>query len=211
MKKRVMQLFVMFCVLIAIYCLGGGLNPDNTPSPTMHTLDEIYKNIQPGLPSNWQPYAQEGQVTGESSIHLTLTSNGNAVHGSCQAEEKVDTIVVVGLGSQVNVPYDPTSGTSTGQRQYGPTIITKYVDQSSPLLYKSLVNNEIVTATLRYYRMLSNDQQELYYTIQLSNAKIVGIQTAFPNIEQISIIFRNITWTWEPETIIFSDEIGSSS
>jgi len=211
MKKRIIQFFIMFCVLSAIYCLAGDLNPDNTPSPTMRSLDEIYKNIQPGLPSNWQPYAQQWQVTGESSIHLSLTSNGNPVPGSCQAEGKEDTIVVVGLGNQVNVLYDPASGTLTGQREHGPIIITKYIDKSSPLLYKAMANNETVTATLRYYRILPNDQQEQYYTIQLSNAKIVGIQTAFPNIEQVSILYRNITWTWEPDTITFTDEIGSSS
>ena len=49
-------LILLSAILITAYVTGGDLNPGNAPSPTMRTLDELYKNIQPGLPSDWKPY-----------------------------------------------------------------------------------------------------------------------------------------------------------
>ena len=50
MKKisfiKAMAAFVLMGIAICV--IGGDLNPGNTPSPTMRTLDELYKNIQPG-------------------------------------------------------------------------------------------------------------------------------------------------------------------
>ncbi len=212
-KHSTIQLLVAFCVMMAIYCIGGDLNPNNTPSPTMRTLDEVYKNIQPGLPSDWKPFAQEQQVTGKSSIHLSLVSDGTDINGSCPLTslQRENTIVVTGLGHQFNASYDPVSGQSTGQPQHSPIIITKYVDKSSPLIYKALANNETGEATLRFYRTLANGQEELYYTIHLQNTKIVSIKTAFPNIEQVSLFYQTIRWTWEPDGIEYFEEIGGGA
>lgn len=210
------QFLIALCVLCivmtgAIYVMGGDLNPGNTPSPTMRTLDEVYKNIQPGLPSDWAAFAKEQQVVGNSSIHLQLsTLQSGDIHGSCQIREKEDTIISVGLGHQLNVPYDEATGQITSLRRHSPMIITKYIDESSPLLYKALCNNETAEAYLKYYRTKTNGQEEHYYTIHLQNCKIVSIKTAFPNIEQISLLYQTITWIWEEGGIEYTDSVPGS-
>ena len=59
-------------MLIAVGVIVGDLNPGNTPSQMIRTLDEIYKNIQPGLPSDWMPYPDEAQVTSQAAVYLTF-------------------------------------------------------------------------------------------------------------------------------------------
>ena len=197
------MLILLFVIGITVVVTGGDLNPGNTPSPTMRTLDELYKNIQPGLPSDWLPFAKEQQATGNSSIHLQLTANGADVHGSCNVQGKEDSIVVVGLGHTVE--REALSQTSYGTPIHRPIILTKYIDKSSPLIAKALFNNETIEAYLRFYRTPAAGGEEHYYTIHLQMAKIVKIQSAFPNLEQVSIAYGGITWTWEPDGIEFTD------
>jgi len=211
MKKisfvKAMAGFVLMA--IAIGAIGGDLNPGNTPSPTMRTLDELYKNIQPGLPSDWVPFAKEQQVIGNSSIHLQLSTTENgSIGGSCEVQGKSETIVVIGLGHEIELPYDLRSGLPTAQRLHHPIIISKYIDRSSPLLYKALCRNETVDhAYLRYYRTLPNGQEQLYYTTHLEGGKIISIKSAFPNIEQVTILYSRITWTYETEEIRYVDDV----
>lgn len=209
LKSLFLSTAILACIMFfTVYVIGGDLNPGNTPSPTMRTLDELYKNIQPGLPSDWVPFANEQQVIGNSSIHLELsTLQSGDIHGSCQVRNKEETIVSVGLGHQINIPYDVPTGQITGQRQHSPMIITKYVDRSSPLLYKAMCSNETAEAYLKYYRTNTSGQEEHYYTIHLQNCHIISIKTAFPNIEQISILYQTITWTWEEGGIEYTDYV----
>ena len=189
-------LILLSAILITAYVTGGDLNPGNTPSPTMRTLDELYKNIQPGLPSDWKTYPDAAQVTGQSAVYLEI----QGIFGSCQAQGHPNSIRIVGLGHQVSVPYNWDTGQSSGSRLYGPIIVTKYIDKSSPLLYKALTMNETKQAELFFYHINSIGQQELYYKIRLDDVRIIKIQTAYPNIEQISFAFRKIKWTWVGET-----------
>ena len=213
MKLKAQTLWVGAVLLLAaaaVHVIGGDLNPDNTPSPTMRTLDELYKNIQPGLPSDWIPYPVEPQVTDHSAIHLSLETSQNPIPGSVRLREMENTIRIVGLGHQIELPYDIGSGHVTGQPEHGAIIVTKYTDKSSPLLYKALLNNEMVTlAELKFYRTNAAGQQEHYYTIRLEQGRLIKIQTAFPNIEQIHIAYQSIRWTWEPDGIEFQDTISN--
>jgi len=182
------------------YVTGGDLNPNNTPSPTMRTLDEIYKNIQPGLPSDWLPYPKEQQVTGAGAIHMAVRGQVQGdIQGSCTAgpKERNNTSVVVGLGHEILVPTDAASGLPSGRRQHKPLIVTKYIDKSTPLLYTALVNNENLTRVeLRFYRTNDKGLDELYYIIRLTNARINDSKIAGPNIEQISFVYQRIEWIW---------------
>lgn len=201
-------LILLSVILITAYVAGGDLNPGNTPSPTMRTLDELYKNIQPGLPSDWKTYPDAAQVTGQSAVYLTI----EGISGSCQAQGHPNSIRIVGLGHQVELPHSWSTGQVSGPRQYGPMIVTKYIDQSSPLLYKALALNETKQkAELFFYHINSTGQQELYYKIRLDDVKIIKVQTAYPNIEQISLAFRTIRWTWQDGGIEFIDDPYSGS
>ena len=206
-KHQILWLgLVILIAAIAVHVTGGDLNPGNSPSPTMRTLDEVYKNIQPGLPSDWVPFAKEQQVTGNSSIHLFISSNSNPLDGSCEVQGKEDSIVIVGLGHHFELPYDAAAGQVTHQRIHNPIIVSKYIDQSSPLFYKALVNGEEITAELKFYRTSQAGPEQHYYKIRLERARIVDIKMAFPNIEQVSIAYEKIIWEWVPGGVIYEDD-----
>lgn len=200
-------LTLLSAILISAYVTGGDLNPNNTPSPTMRTLDELYKNIQPGLPSDWRAYPKALQVENNGAIEMKITGIVQGeIQGSCIAPKphQSNSIVVIGLGHELNLSFDSGSGQITGTLQHSPLIISKYIDKSSPKLYQACANREgLDTVKLYFYRVNSSGVDELYYTIELKNAKIVNIRTAFPNIEQISIIYETIRWTWEIDGIEF--------
>lgn len=103
-------LILLSAILITAYVTGGDLNPGNAPSPTMRTLDELYKNIQPGLPSDWKPYPDAAQATGQSTVYLTISD----IEGSSQAQDHPNSIRIVGLGHQVEKPYDWGTGQTSG-------------------------------------------------------------------------------------------------
>ncbi|MEN6309759.1 MAG: type VI secretion system tube protein TssD [Anaerohalosphaeraceae bacterium] len=211
-----MAALVLVCLagLLTCYVTGGDLNPNNTPSPTMRTLDELYKNIQPGLPSDWLPYPKEQQVAGVGAIHMAVRGQVQGdIQGSCTAgpKERTNTSVVVGLGHEILVPTDAASGLPTGRRQHKPLIVTKYVDKATPLLYTALVNNENLTRVeLRFYRTNDKGLDELYYMIRLTNARISDNKTAGPNIEQISFAYQRIEWIWINGEITAMDDWEAS-
>ena len=196
-------------IVWAVRVTGGDLNPGNTPSPTMRTLDELYKNIQPGLPSDWIAFPKEEQAAENSAIHLWLEVEGVLLPGSCEVQQKEDSIRVIGLGHEVAIPYDPATGQVTGIRQHKALIVTKYIDKSSPLLYRTLCRGDQVSeAEFRFYRTNAVGEEEWYYTVRLQNALIINIKTAYPNIEQIGFLYERIEWTWRDGGIIYSDQIG---
>lgn len=187
-----------------LYVAGGDLNPDNSPSPTMRTLDELYKNIQPGLPSDWLPYPTEQQVVGKGAILMSVTGQ---VQGRFHGSAIEDMIKVVGLGHQLVNPVDAASGLPTGKRQHKPMVISKYIDSSTPQLYRSQVTHETLTHVyLRFFRKDAVGREEQYYTIHLVNARIIDVKTAYPNIEQVSFVYQTIEWRWEDGGITTSDD-----
>jgi type VI secretion system secreted protein Hcp len=198
-------------ILSAVYVVsvtGGDLNPTAPTAATMHTLDEIYKNTQPALPSNWAPMPSMAQVTGAGAIHLAVTGQKQGViRGSCTLKERLNTSVVVGLYHEVISPRDAASGLPTGKRQHKPLVVTKYLDKATPLLYNALVMNEnLPTVQLTYYRPDRENVPQMYYTVQLVNASIAGIQAGFPNTEQISFTYQKIIWTWTEGGITAEDD-----
>lgn len=188
--------------------MGGDLNPTQPITSTMRSLDEIYKNTQPALPSNWEPMPSMAQVTGAGAIHMAVTGHTQgAIRGSCTVKERLYTSVVVGLFHEVVSPRDAASGLPTGKRQHKPLVVTKYLDKATPLLYQAMVNNENLTKVLlTYYRPDRDGVPQIYYTVELRNASIADIQSGFPNTEQISFCYEKIIWTWTDGGITAEDD-----
>ena len=134
-------------------------------------------------------------------MSLEGENQGN-IQGSCTSQNKEDTIIIIGMGHQVSVPTDPESGMVTGTVGSGQFYVTKYVDKSSPKLYSALCEGEHLSEVeLRFYRTDNAGQEEYYYTVLLTDAIIVSIRTAFPNLEEIAFSAQRIKWTWENDGI----------
>ena len=115
---------------------------------------------------------------------------------------------------------DKTTCMPTGVN-HQPLQITKELDAATPHLYEAFNNNElIVDLTLRFWRPSSSGMEVQFYTIQLTNARIVGIHQEMLNNkypenmqhkerEHISFVYEKIVRTWE-DSGIYSETVWQS-
>ncbi len=141
------------------------------------------------------------------------------IEGSCELEEREGTILVQAFDHTVEVPTDE-QGIAAGRRVHRPIMITKEIDRSTPMLYQALCTSELLTEVkLDWYRIDGTGTQELYFSMLMENALITRIHPWVPNVldranetlkhmEDVSISYEKIIWTWEPDGIEFEDAWG---
>jgi len=140
------------------------------------------------------------------------------IKGSVTQRGREGKILVVGASHSIESPRDATSGLPTGGRVHEPFIITKELDQSTPLLYNTLVNNEsIIEWELQFWQPNSTGAEVNHYTVKLTNASIASIDFRMPDnqdpnlvkraeYEEIAFTYQKIQWTWNESGITASDD-----
>ena len=144
-----------------------------------------------------------------SNAYLKLKSQKQgAIKGSVTQKGHVNSIIVIATRHEISSPRDAASGRATGKRTHGRLVITKELDQSTPLLYNALVNNETLTEwELQFWRGTAVGAEEHYYTIKLTDASVASIEFVQPNArdpelaktpeyETVAFIYQKIEWTW---------------
>ena len=140
-----------------------------------------------------------------TDIYCTVVG---AVQGTFQGDAvtrgNATQIAVYSLTQELKVPYDPSSGRSTGRRQHSPITIVKELDKSSPQFFTAAVTNETLrTVTCTLYRS-SGGAMHAYYKIALTNASIVEIKDSGDGVngsaqgderERISFAYQKIELT----------------
>jgi type VI secretion system secreted protein Hcp len=152
--------------------------------------------------------------------NLTITGEiQGQIEGSCELEQREGTILVQAFDHVVEIPTDDR-GIASGRRAHRPMTITKEIDRSTPMLYQALCTGELLTdVKLDWYRLDGSGDEELYFSIELENAMITRIHPWVPNVldrkseglrhmEDVSIAYERIIWTWEPDGIEFEDQWG---
>lgn len=152
-----------------------------------------------------------------SYLKLTGKSQG-AIEGSCVIKGKEKTIEVWAMSHNVEIPRNIHDGLPSGNRRHLPLEIVKNIDKSSPKLYQALTSGERLTeVNLDFWRITPEGKEELYYTIKLSEAIIVNMQTYYPetfveanaqyrHMEKVSFTYEKIVWTWKPDGIEAEDD-----
>jgi type VI secretion system secreted protein Hcp len=151
-------------------------------------------------------------------LKLKGQKQGN-IKGGVIAKGHSGEIAVIAMSHGIVSPRDPQSGLPTGKRMHKPLVITKELDQSTPLLMYALVNNENITSfTLNFYEPNVQGMTTNYYRIELVNANIASIETRMDNIaihpdlekyepfEEVAFTYQKITVTYVVGGITASDD-----
>lgn len=176
------------------------------------------------LIGNTQVHGAETSVNRVSGVNTGVYlyvkiegANQGIIQGGVQTSGYRGWIEGYQYSHNVYIPINPGSGVTTGSKVHTPVIFVKEVDPSTPLLSKSLVHYEsLVKVLFRFF----NQSNYNYFTILLEEAEIISIREFMPNslnpasyqplMEEISLVYTKITWTWEEEGIEFADEWGTS-
>ncbi len=148
------------------------------------------------------------------------------IDGECTIHGNENAIVVHSYYHKLASVIDNETGLPTGDHQHKPLVITKQVDGASPLLLQAWASNEKMTRfSLIFHKINSEGYDDMYYTIDLEDAQIVGITQYKPTtlleendpygeMEQVSFTYskikyihyvagtdRETNWDYTPGTI----------
>ena len=146
------------------------------------------------------------------------------IRGSVIQKGREGKIAVIAVSHEIVSPRDAASGQATGKRVHKPFVITKELDQSSPLLYGALAGNENLTEwELQFFapRMsvgTGTGVEVHQYTVKLTNASIASIAFRMANnrdpelaklaeYEEVAFTYQKIEWTWVAGNVVASDTV----
>lgn len=191
---------------------AGSLTPAGAPAPTMTNLDDIGQLA--AATAGFVPATVPDEFRGPAYAQLRIS--GTDVQGEDTVLGVSDVIQVFGFEAGVVATFDAASGLPTGQRQYEPIVFRKRVDKASPKIMEALTAGQIVDlAVFRFHRPSpAAGQEEVYYTITLTNARVVSINhstgastdSSEPVTEQIGFVFEKIIWTHEIGGVEHTDD-----
>jgi type VI secretion system secreted protein Hcp len=116
------------------------------------------------------------------------------------------------------VPFGQKTGQLGGVPQHRYFAVTKAVDKSSVKLYQALLTGEKLSdVTIQFYRISGEGAEEHYYTILLTDASIVSVESSLPKnledaevfiapMEEVAFVYKNIAWTWELDGIEYNSD-----
>jgi type VI secretion system secreted protein Hcp len=154
------------------------------------------------------------------TVHLYLKANGQDIRGESTVTSlgRENSIQCLYYEQCVTMSTDVRTGMASGRRSYTPILIRKRIDKSSPLLYRALVNNQKVDGYFRFFRPnpTGDGTTEQFYTVDFKNARIASIKQISPDIikptsateppvEEVTIVFQTITWTYTNGGITATD------
>lgn len=147
------------------------------------------------------------------TVHLYLKSNNENIEGESTQTSlgREGSIECLSFVDSVRTARERGSGMATGRRTFEPIVIRKRIDKSSPLLARSLCNNEVIEAAFKFFRPAPSGDgtTEQFFTVEISGGRISSIRrvspdaidpasAAEPPTEEVSMVFHDITWTYQP-------------
>jgi type VI secretion system secreted protein Hcp len=122
-------------------------------------------------------------------------------------------IEVISFSHGLYYPYEsPTTRSDT--HVHNSITITKSFDKSSPMLYQTLANGQVISSVnITWFSIEEGAGTEnKYFTIVLEDAIITSVQAYDPPvadvlpIEEVSFNYHHISWIYEEEGITSADD-----
>ena len=157
-----------------------------------------------------------------TAAYLKLTTQKlGEIKGTARQKGREGLILVMAVNHEVASLIDIATGNPRGKRQHQPMVITKEVDNSTPILNQIMVENIPITeAVLSFYgpdpANTFTGQETNTYSIILRNVSITRIEITLHNlledqkrnanlVERVSFIYKQIEWKWTNGNISATD------
>jgi type VI secretion system secreted protein Hcp len=161
------------------------------------------------------------------SVDVIISANGTNIPGGGSGNTPNNNFINgLGFDHEVVVERDAATGQSTGRRQHKPIRIVKPIDKATPLLYKAMLQNEVIAGEFKFWRANPSTPAggggslQQYYTVAITGGRITGIRDWKTNtrdlsadragdLEEVSFTYTSITWTWVDGGITHTDTWSS--
>ncbi len=157
------------------------------------------------------------------NVCLFLTLNGQDIQGesSHQSLGREDSIECFQFSHQVKTQRESAVGAATGRRQHDQIVVVKRIDKASPLILRGLVQNQVASGVLKFYRPnpAGDGTTEQFFTIEFKEGRVAGVKeyvldtldpqlVTRPPLEEVSFTFSKVSWTSLDGSVSFEDSIG---
>ncbi len=136
------------------------------------------------------------------------------IKGSARQQHVKDLITVNGVVAEVRAELDWKTGRPVpDQSKHQPLVITKEIDRASPALHAAMQSGTTFDhVRLQFWRMPpGGGREEAYYTIRISEVKVVRIQlnmenmrreanSLLPEQEDVAFSYTGISYTFQAGT-----------
>ncbi len=154
------------------------------------------------------------------TVHLFLKINGNDIKGESTQTSlgRQDSIECIGYEAAVVSAREAATNMVTARRQFSPLKVLKRVDKSSPLLLKALSENAKAEGVFKFFRPnpSGDGTTEQYYTVEFKEGNVASVKQLVPNTiqketageppqEEITFVFKTITWTYTNGGVTHTD------
>jgi type VI secretion system secreted protein Hcp len=142
---------------------------------------------------------------------------GNDVKGSVDVKDREGSVEVFEFHHEVRIPTDGDTGKLTGTRKHEAVTLVKAFDASSPYLYKAVTQGQTYKSIeLKWYRIDDTGTEQVYFTHLLEGCKVCSVKPIMYNVkdpskeryvhlEEVSLRYQKITWTYTDGNIQASD------
>ena len=159
-------------------------------------------------------------------VHLFCSLNGEDIKGesTLSSLDRADSIECLFFEDSVSTARERSTGMASGQRTYGPLKFLKRIDKSSPLLARGLVNNEVFEGVFKFYRPtpVGDGTTEHFFSVSVREGRLASIKRVSPKctdparaeeppLEEVSVVFGYIEWTYEDGGVSHVDHWSQSA
>jgi type VI secretion system secreted protein Hcp len=155
--------------------------------------------------------AAPGDALADTILAQCTSQSQGTIAGDATMQNFENWMNVFGFGHGLVVSR-VGSGQASGRRDHQPLRLYKAIDKATPKLYRALVMNESVDCVVRFFRNNPMDGTvENYFTIEVEDAFVSDITAASGSEgagtrEVVSVVYQQITWTYEDGGITFTDQ-----
>ncbi|QGU87828.1 type VI secretion system tube protein TssD [Erwinia sorbitola] len=157
-------------------------------------------------------------------VYLTLEDEGGKlIKGGVDVSGREGSIEILELMHNVELPTDDMSGKITGTRIHTPYAVMKEIDCSSSILNRYVTSGRrLARATLDFYAINYNGQEENYFKTVLEGVRVRSVERFFQDfkdsnyaqyghLEYVELAYEKISWHFIDGNIIHSDSWNERS